>query len=56
MQVPKSILTSGLFLDMGTLPVQFVIEIRQLMFLKTIISRDPSDPVKKVYLEMIKYP
>ena len=25
------------------------------MFLKKIIARDPSDPVKKVYLEMVKY-
>ena len=26
------------------------------MFLKKIIARDPSDQVKKVYLEMLKYP
>ena len=45
-----------LVLQMGILPVQFVIEMRQLMFLKRIIARNPSDPVKKVYLEMIKYP
>ena len=56
MEVPKSTPTSGLFLEMGILPVQFVIEVRQLMFLKKIIARDPSDPVKKVYLEMLKYP
>ena len=56
MEVPKSTLTSGLFLEMGILPVQFVIEVRQLMFLKKVIARDPSDPVKKVYLEMLKYP
>ena len=46
MEVPKSAPTSGLFLEMGILPVQFVIEIRQLMFLKKLIARDPSDPVK----------
>ena len=45
MEVPKSTPTSGLFLEMGTLPVQLVIEVRQLMFLKKIIARDPSDPV-----------
>ena len=56
MEVPKSTPTSSLFLEMGILPVQFVIEMRQLMFLKTSIARDPSDPVKKVFLEMIKYP
>ena len=49
-EVPKSTPTSGLFLEMGILPVQFVIEVRQLMFPKKIITRDPSDPVKKVYL------
>ena len=52
MEVPKSTPTSGLFLEMGILLVQFVTEVRQLMFLKMIIARDPSDPVKKVYLEM----
>ena len=42
---------------MGILPVHFVTEMRQLiLFLKKIIARDQSDPVKKVYLEMIKYP
>ena len=56
MEVPKSTPTSGLFLEMGILPVQFVIEVRQLMFLKKIIARDPSDHVKEVYLEMLKYP
>ena len=56
MEVPKSTPTSGLFLEMGILPVQFVTEMRQLMFLKKIIARDPGDLVKKVYLEMIKYP
>ena len=55
MEVPKSTPTSGLFLEMGILPVQFVIEVRQIMFLKKIIARDPSDPVKKVNLEMLKY-
>ena len=54
MEVPKSTPTSGLFLEMGILPVQFVIEMRQLMCLKKIIARDPSHAVKKVYLEMIK--
>ena len=59
-KVPWSIVhycsTSGLFLEMGIFPVQFVIEVRQLMFLKKIIARHPSDPVKKVYLEMLNYP
>ena len=56
MEVPKSTPTSGLFLEMGILPVQFLTEMRQLMFLKEIIARDPSDPVEKTYLEIIKYP
>ena len=56
MEVPKSTPTFGLFLEMGILPVQFVIEIRQLMFLKKIIARDPGDPVKKGNSEIIKYP
>ena len=50
MEVPQSTPTSCLFLEMGTLPVQFVIEMRQIMFLKKIIARDPSDPFKKVHL------
>ena len=35
MEVPKSTRTAGLFLELGILPIQYGIEKRQLVFLKT---------------------
>ena len=54
--VPNSTPTAGLFLELGILPAQFVIELRQLTFLKKILDRDQEDPVKRIYNEMLKYP
>ena len=56
MEVPISTPTAGLFLELGTLPAQFIIELRKLNFLKKILDRDQEDPVKRIYNEMLKYP
>ena len=46
MRVPLSTTNSFTFLEMGILPVQYVIEIRQLCFLHHITSLEDNDPVK----------
>ena len=56
MEVPNSTHTADLFLELGILPAQFVIELRQLTFSKKILNRDQEDPVKRIYNEMLKYP
>ena len=48
MEVPNSTPTADLFLELGILPAQFVIELRQLTFLKKILNRDQEDPVKRI--------
>ena len=54
-EVPNSTPTAGLFLELGILSAQFVIELRQLTFLKKTLARDQEDPVKRIYNEMLKY-
>ena len=56
MEVPNSTPTAGLFLELGILPAQFVIELRQLTFLKKMLNRDQEDPIKRIKNEMLKYP
>ena len=56
MEVPNSTPMAGLFLELGILPSQFVIELRQLTFMKKILDRDQEDPVKRIYDEMLRYP
>ena len=57
MELPKSTPTSGLFSEIGILPVQLVIEMRQLMFIeKRLLPGIQVIQSKKEYLEMIKCP
>ena len=55
MEVPKSTPTAALFLELGTLPIQYEIEKRQLVLLKNILDRQNDDPVKMIDHEMLKY-
>ena len=55
MEVPKSTPTAALFLELGILPIQYEIEKRQLVFLKTILDRQNDDLVKMIYHEILKY-
>ena len=56
LHAPKSAPTAIVFAELGILPVEFEIYIRQLMFLQHIVNLDPSDQVRKVYQEQMKYP
>ena len=54
MEVSKSTPTAALFLELSTLPIQYEIEKRQLVFLNKILNRQNDDPVKMIYHEMVK--
>ena len=53
MELPRSVPTNALFLEMGIWPIRFEIEFRQLTYLKRIIDRDQNDPVYQLYQEML---
>ena len=55
MEVPKSTPSTALFLELSILPIQYEIEKIQLVFLKIILDRENSDPVKMSYHEILKY-
>ena len=55
MEVTRSTLMHGTFLELGILPIQFEIEQRQLCYLRQILVKDENDPVLKVYKETLKY-
>ena len=53
MEVPKSTPTAALFLELGSLPIQYEIEKRQLVFLKKILDRQNDDPVKRNWANIV---
>ena len=55
MELPRSVPTDALILEMGYWPIRFEIEVRQLTYLKRIINREQNDPVYQLYQEMLKY-
>ena len=55
MEVSRAVPIAALYLDLGVLPIRYEIEMRQLFFLKEILSKDPCNPVKLVYEEMKKF-
>ena len=55
MDVPRTTPNSALFLELGVWPVQYIIEQRQLLYLKRLLDRDNRDPVWLAYREMLKY-
>ena len=52
MEVSRAVPIAALYLDLGVLPIRYEIEMRQLLFLRGILSKDPCDPVKLAYEEM----
>ena len=46
MEVSRAVPIAALHLDLGVLPIRYEIEMRQLLFLKGVLSKDPCDPVK----------
>ena len=51
---PRSTPNYFVFLELGILPVEFEIGLRQLNYLHHILNLDKNDPVKKVYIESRK--
>ena len=55
MEVSRAVPIAALYLDLGVLPIRYEIDMRQLFFLKGILSKDPCDQVKLAYGEMKKF-
>ena len=55
LKAPRSAANAIVLLELGLLPIEFEIYSRKLMFLHHIVTLDPSDPVKIVYQEQMKY-
>ena len=55
MKVSKAAPIASLYLDLGMLPIRYQTEMRQLFFLKGILSEDPCDPIKLAYEEMQRF-
>ena len=54
-EVSRAFPIAALYLDLGVLPIRYEIEMKQLFFLKGILSKDPCNPVKLAYEEMKKF-
>ena len=55
LEVPKGTPTASLYLELGLLPMNFEIEIKQLLYLKRILDKKNDDPVQLCYCEMLKF-
>ena len=55
MDVPRTTPNAALLLELGVWPVQYIIEQRQLLYLKRILDRDNRDTVLLAVREMLKY-
>ena len=45
LELPRSVPTAALYLELGILPIKCEIAIRQLLFLKKILDKNENDPV-----------
>ena len=52
MELSRALSVAALYLALGVLPTRYEIEVRQSLFLKGILSKNPCDPVKLAYEEM----
>ena len=55
LKVSKGVPTAALYLELGDSPINFKIEIKQLLHLKCILAGENDDPVHMVYREILKY-
>ena len=55
LEIPRSVPTTALCLELGILLIKCESEIRQLLFLKRILDKNENDSVPQVYREMIKF-
>ena len=56
MHTPPSTPTPFVFLETGTLPIEYEIHIKQFTFLHHILTLDHDDPLRITYYEQLKYP
>ena len=54
LEVPKGTPTAALYLEPDILPINFEIEIKQLLYLKRILDKKNDDPVQLRYREMLR--
>ena len=55
LEIPKGTPTAALHLELGILPMNFEIEIKQLLYFKRILDKGSDDPVQLCYREMLKF-
>ena len=55
-EVPKSTPIAAVYLEVGALLIQYEVELRKLFFLKSTLQKSHDDPVRMVYIEMLKHP
>ena len=55
LDAPKSTPTAALYLELSILQIKFVIEIKQLLYLKRILDKENGDLVQLCYREMLKF-
>ena len=48
LEVSEGVTTAALYLELGVLPISFEIELKQLLYLKSILDRECDDPVRMV--------
>ena len=56
MEAPGSTTVVATYLEIGVLPIEYEIDIHRLCFLWTILQKNDDDPVRMVYIKMLKYP
>ena len=55
MRCPYSTPNVGIFLELGLLPIEYVIDIRQMTYLQHILSLPSDDPVNLLYNQQLLY-
>ena len=54
-EVPKGTPTAALYLELGILPINFEIEMKQLLYSKHILDKMNDDPVQLFHCKMLKF-
>jgi hypothetical protein len=55
LHAPRSTPNVAVYVELGVMPIEYEIHIRQLNFLHHVLSFDENDPVKKVYNQTKRY-
>ena len=55
LKAPKSAPNDIVLCELGILPIEYEIYSKKLMFLQHILKLESDDPVKKIYIEQLKY-